>query len=208
MAIILGCFLFFSVKCWAIEGQFSTSKELLNVTWDRPDLRVKYLRQYPQFWFTNPKNKLSLSQALYKIGSYRESLFLGQQLLLNNLTFWDRGKNYQTIAQNYQTLKLPTKARYYYKKLITRKNQYYFYLYAQFEEYENNYMLSLNLYQEALKFSYKDYIFRAYERALYKSLIYYKFRNRDLYYKLRDILKKDPRFRQVKMRVIDKGFIF
>lgn len=194
---------------WSKElPYFSTDKKLLNATWKRPDLRVKYFRYYPCFWMDNAKNKLALSEALFKIGNYRESLFLGKQLLLSELSFWNRGKNYIIIAQNYVELGMVDKARYYFDKAITRKNQYYFYLYARFEEFENNYPKAIELYHKALSFSEKEYIRNAYIRTLHKGLIYFKFRDKMIYEEYYKLATKNPCFPKAKTRIIDKAFIF
>lgn len=202
-------FLFIFKICWANETPyFENGKKLLKKTWDRPDLRVKYLRHYPEFWINDSKNKLALSIALKEIGEYHESLFLGKQLLLSSLSFWDRGKNYINIAQIYTELGLTNKARYYFDKAIIRNRQYYFYLYARFEEFEGNYPNSIKFYQHALSISEKEYICKAYIRVLHKALIHFKYRNRDLYLEYNDILMKNPHFPKAKTRVINKALIF
>ena len=185
--------------------KYSSAKELLKDTWQRPDLRVAYLKAHPQFWEENPLILLQLSEALYDIGHYQESRSLGFQLLLEDLSFFHRGKNYFTLAQNYQALGNIPKARYYLDKTLTRNNQYYYFYYARLEEFEEIYPKSIELYQKALADKQKDYILSAYLRTLHKALIFYKNNNSELYHSYLKIIKENPHFPQEKARIIEKS---
>ncbi len=147
---------------------------------DRPDLTVEYFTVNTT---TNDKDKLLFAESLHKVGRYYESLGISYQLLLSKMSYYDRGKNYFNLAQNYAEIGKIDKAREYFQKAITRNNQYYFYKYAQFEEYQKNFTESIPLYQKALNHKYgeKDYIVNAYIRAVNSALIHYKNRDKSLY---------------------------
>ncbi|MGL4676688.1 MAG: hypothetical protein ACRCWI_03370 [Brevinema sp.] len=183
--------------------KYTQVRSLLTDTKKRPDLRVLYFRHYPNFWMNDSKGKLAFSEALFQTGHYQESLGLGYQLLLEPLSFFDRGKNYFIIAQNYEKSNKPKKARFYFDKAITRNNQYYFFIYARFEEFQKNFPQSIELYQTALDRGQKDYIVSAYTRTLYSAVIYYKKQDQVLYQKYLVLLEQN----NPKTRVIKKALV-
>ena len=193
-----------------IIPKFTDIKILLKATDERPDLRVQYLQYNPHLWMNNPRTTLTLSEALYKIGRYQESLAFGHYLLLKPLSYFNKGKNYFTIAKNYIALKNTNQAHYYLHKAITRNNQYYYFYYARFEEYNGNFLLAIELYQKSLnhKFGEKDYILAAYSRVLNNTLIYYKNRDKELYNYYMNLIKENPRLPQGKARIIEKAIIW
>lgn len=190
--------------------EFTDIKKLLKATDERPDLRVKYLQHNPHLWIDNTRTILTLSEALNKIGRYQESLGFGYQLLLSSLSYFNRGKNYFTIAKNHAALQNTSKVLYYMDKAITRNNQYYYFYYARFEEYEQNFPISIELYQKALNHKYgaKDYILAGYSRALNSALIYYKNRDKELYRYYFNIIKNNPHLSQGKARIINNAIIW
>ena len=190
--------------------EFTDIKKLLKATDERPDLRVKYLQQNPHLWIDDPRTMLTLSESLNKIGRFQESLGLGYHLLLSSLSYFHRGKNYFTIAKNHAGLQNTSKVRYYMDKAITRNNQYYYFYYARFEEYEQNFPISIEYYQKALNHKYgaKDYILAGYSRALNSALIYYKNRDKELYRYYYNLIKNNPHLPQGKARIINNAIVW
>lgn len=186
---------------------YTNTKSLLQDTWKRPDLRVLYLKNNPHFWINTPKKKLKLSEALYDIGYYQESLGLGFQLLLSRLSSSDKGKNHFTLAQNYYALGNIQKSRHYLDKTLSLDNQYYYFYYARLEEYDKNFSKAIDLYQKALthKRGEKDYIIYAYSRTLNSAVLFNKNKNPVLYKKYIDMIQNNPRLPKSKSRIIEKS---
>ncbi len=109
--------------------------------------------------------------ALRERGEYRQSLQVSHGLLLKKLSYFDRGRNYFSMARIYAEYGLEDKAEYYFEKAASRKNQYYLYIYAKFEENRGDYLKAKALYDRALAMGAKTYIQNAYNRMLHRAAV-------------------------------------
>ncbi len=108
---------------------------------------------------------------LRKAGRYRESMLISHGLKLKNLSYFDRGRNYFSMAVIYAEYGCTNKAEFYFEKAASRKNQYYWYVYAKYKEEQGDFYKSKELYEKALNAGGRDYIKRAYNRMIQNAAI-------------------------------------
>jgi len=191
-----------------IIPHYQNYNHLYKDTKHRSDLMVLYLEGNLHLWEKSIYVHSILIQQLVKIGEYSKSLQLSKQLLNKKLNYYQSGKVYINMALSYCALQEYKNAQYYFDKAITRKNEYYYFLYARMEEYQTNYQKSLDLYELALQKKYKSYIQKAHARTLYKALLYYKKNDTINYQKYLNLSKSLSYVRKSRIKIIENGIIF